>query len=297
MHSGPGHNAPACFEWSDNLEVNGVKVKKVIEEQEFINGLPENIRRQVENSEYNVDNIGLSASSTILFGDKVLKIQEINEETENEHAMMEWLNGKLPVPQVLGFEHQDGKNYLLMSKISGEMACAERYMRQPKLLTKLLAEALKMLWNVDISACPFRADLDKKLEMARYFVEHDEVDMDNVEPGTFGEGGFKNPKELLEWLETHRPEEEMVLTHGDFCLPNIFFDGEKIAGFIDIGKCGMGDKWMDIALCYRSLMYNFDGVYGGQKYEGFEPEMLFEELGIEPDWEKIRYYILLDELF
>jgi len=25
--------------------------------------------------------------------------------------------------------------------------------------------------------------------------------------------------------------------------------------------------------------------------------MLFEEMGIGPDWEKIRYYILLDELF
>ena len=30
---------------------------------------------------------------------------------------------------------------------------------------------------------------------------------------------------------------------------------------------------------------------------GKYPDMLFEELGIEPDWEKIRYWILLDELF
>lgn len=35
-----------------------------------------------------------------------------------------------------------------------------------------------------------------------------------------------------------------------------------------------------------------------QKYrEGFNPELFFEALGIEPDWKKIRYYILLDELF
>lgn len=282
---------------ADNLDENFLRVKRVIEQQEFIHSLPRNIQRQVENSEYNVDNIGLSASSTILFGDKVLKIQDINEETENEHAMMVWLDGKLPVPKVLEFEHQDDKNYLLMSRVSGKMACADEYMRQPKVLTKLLAESLKMLWRVDISDCPFQANLDKKLEMAEYFVKNNEVDLDNVEPETFGENGFKEPVELLEWLKTHRPAEEIVLTHGDFCLPNVFFNGENVAGFIDIGKCGTGDKWMDIALCYRSLKHNFDGVYNGIKYEGFEPEMLFKELGIEPDWEKIRYYILLDELF
>lgn len=50
-------------------------------------------------------------------------------------------------------------------------------------------------------------------------------------------------------------------------------------------------------LYYRSLKHNFEGKYGGQKYENFNPDILFEKLGMEPDWEKIRYYILLDELF
>ncbi|MBR4760976.1 MAG: hypothetical protein IK078_12635 [Lachnospiraceae bacterium] len=30
---------------------------------------------------------------------------------------------------------------------------------------------------------------------------------------------------------------------------------------------------------------------------GIHPESLFEHLEIEPDWDKIRYFILLDELF
>lgn len=37
--------------------------------------------------------------------------------------------------------------------------------------------------------------------------------------------------------------------------------------------------------------------YGGKAYPGYKPELLFEKLGLVPDWEKIRYYILLDELF
>ena len=41
----------------------------------------------------------------------------------------------------------------------------------------------------------------------------------------------------------------------------------------------------------------FDGVYGGNIYGGYDEKMLFDALGIDPDFDKIRYYILLDELF
>ena len=72
---------------------------------------------------------------------------------------------------------------------------------------------------------------------------------------------------------------------------------QRTVGFIDLGRGGIGDKWNDIALCYRSLKHNFDGTYGGKVYEDFHPDMLFEKLGLEPDWDKIKYYLLLDELF
>jgi len=98
-------------------------------------------------------------------------------------------------------------------------------------------------------------------------------------------------------LKNNRPDEEPCLIHGDYCLPNIFLQNEKVAGFIDIGGAGIGDKWQDIALCYRSLKHNFEGKYNGISYAGYHPDMLFEELGIAPDWDKINYYILMDELF
>ena len=154
-----------------------------------------------------------------------------------------------------------------------------------------------MLWNVDIKECPCIRDLDVVLKEARLRVDSNLVDLDNVEPTTFGEGGFENPKHLLEWLESNRPVFEPVLSHGDYCLPNIFLKNGQITGFIDLGKTGIGDKWNDIALCYRSLKHNFDGTYGGKVYEDFNPDVLFEKLGLEPDWDKINYYLLLDELF
>lgn len=139
--------------------------------------------------------------------------------------------------------------------------------------------------------------LDRKLELAKYRVEYDMIDINTVEPDTFGKDGFASPEELFQWLAEHKPQEEPVLSHGDFSLPNILFKEDSLAGFIDLGRMGIADKWQDIALCYRSLLYNFDGKYGGKKYEDYHPERFFEKLGIEPDWEKIKYYRLLDELF
>lgn len=184
-----------------------------------------------------------------------------------------------------------------MSKVPGKMSCDEYFLEHPQELLALLAKALKMLWSVDISDCPRNRDIDAELQEAKYRIENNLVDLDNVEPTTFGEGGFKNPQALLEWLEENRPDYEPVLSHGDFCLPNIFIEDGKISGFIDLGDTGIGDKWRDIALCYRSLQHNFDGSFGGKVYPDFNPDMLFDALGIEPNREKLRYYILLDELF
>lgn len=262
--------------------------------------LPEKIRNLIGNEPYRVDEIGMSDSTVVLFRDKVLKVQTVNEETENEHNMMEWLQGRLPVPKVLGFDRQGDKNYLLMSKVPGEMACAEGYLKKPEQLAARLAEALKMVWSVDIRECPYICNLDKKLEMAEYAVAHNLVDMDNVQPDTFGENGFRDPRQLLDWLIANRPKEELVLSHGDFCLPNVFLSENGVAGFIDLGKTGIADRWQDIALCYRSLQNNVEGKYGSYGVKppvDFRPEVLFEKLGMEPDWEKLRYYILLDELF
>ena len=239
----------------------------------------------------------MSDSSVYLFADKVLKIRTIDEEAENEYLMMKWLRGKLIIPEVLVYEKNNGRSYLLMSRISGVMACDDFYMGNPDLLIELLAKAIHMLWEVDITDCPSVINLDKKLEMAKYNVEHDLVDMENVQPDTFGREGFNNPQELLDWLIGNRPKEDLVLSHGDFCLPNIFFSEDKVSGFIDLGKICVADRYQDIALCYRSLTNNFDDSYRGRVREKLNTDSFFKELGIEPNWKKIRYYILLDELF
>lgn len=259
--------------------------------------LPEKIYKIIKNESYETDDIGMSLASVQIYKDKVLKVQEYNEESENEYRVMQYLYEKLPVPKVYAYEISDNKSYLLMSKCAGQMACADEYMGSPEMLCKLLASGLKKLWSIKISEDIPRQDLSQKLAQAEYNVTHGLVDLDNIEPDTFGENGFRNPLELLQWLYQNRPKEELALSHGDYCLPNIFGIQGQVSGYIDLGKTGIADKWCDIAICYRSLSHNYGGKYNKKTHVKYDDALLFRELGIEPDWEKIRYYILLDELF
>lgn len=276
-------------------ELSRVYVKRIKKKPDIY--IPDNIRRFIGGKSYSFDDIGMSGSQIMIFADSVLKRVKYRKENEETVQMMRWLEGKIPIPRVICFERDSEYQYLLMSKVSGKMSCDEYYLEHPKELLGLLAEAMKMLWSVDISDCPRNRNIDAELKEARYRVENNLVDLDNAEPTTFGDGGFKDPKELLQWLEDNRPDYEPVLSHGDFCLPNIFIENGGISGFIDLGDTGIGDKWRDIALCYRSLKHNFDGSFGGKVYPDFHPEMLFDALEIEPNPEKLKFYILLDELF
>ena len=260
--------------------------------------IPDKIKKLIAGKKYTIDDMGKSGSSILIFDDCVLKI--LDSHLHNEESSVEvlnWLKGKLPVPEVLAFEKNGDYQYLLMTRIPGEMSCSEYYMEHPAELLPLLAQALKMLWSTDISGCPKSRDFDAELRAARYRVENNLVNVDDAEPDTFGENGFENPEALLKWLEENKPEYEPVISHGDFCLPNVLLKDGKVSGFIDCGDTAIGDKWKDIALCYRSLKHNFDGTFGGRVYPDFNPDLLFDALGIEPDWDKIRYWILLDELF
>ena len=280
--------------------------------KETLPWLPESVRRGVEGKPFTVDDVGRSGSQIFIFDDCVLKIVPYDEKNELAVKTMRWLEGKIPVPRVLAFEEAESsersvsgnlsvgaarKHYILMSKVPGKMSCDEYYLERPRELVKLLAKALKLLWSVDVSGCPMERSMEDELAEARYRVENNLVDISDAEPATFGEGGFKDPAALLTWLEENKPEYEPVLSHGDFCLPNVFIENGEISGFIDLGACGIGDKWRDIALCYRSLKHNFDGTFGGKVRPDFNPDILLEELGFPPNHEKIKWYILLDELF
>lgn len=277
--------------------------------QSFFQNLPEKVKAFIGSSSFREENIGCSNSKIILFeNDMVLKVTRCNPENDNEAEMMQWLQGKLPVPKVYyyGKDKRGEVNYLLMSTVKGCMACDKEFMEQPKRAVSLLAKSLRMLWSVDISGCPSNRRLNRVLEIASEKVETHQINEEQFYPEGFEPEHFKTPREVLDYLKIHEPgkskrvkwKEDLVLSHGDFCLPNFFFreDFSDVSGFIDIGRMGVADRYQDIALCLRSFRYNLS-LYGQEdQYEDCKKE-LFSALAMKPEEEKIYYYRLLDELF
>jgi len=255
--------------------------------------LPTQIKSHLTNMTCDQIKIGCSSAGVYRYSNEdnalYLKIVKVDDEIRREHDLLVWLGGKLPVPEVKCWYEQDGFAYLLMAEIAGEMSC-DRLKSNKNNTVKLLAKGLTMLQAVDITNCPFDITLKKKLARALYNVENGLVDMDDFENNK-----FETPMELYRWLCANKPPEELCFTHGDYCLPNVFIDSEAVTGFIDVGRGGIADKWQDIALCVRSLGYNLDDTEKAEKDKRISS--LFSCLEIQPNWAKINYYILLDELF
>ncbi|MBP5162946.1 MAG: tRNA (guanosine(37)-N1)-methyltransferase TrmD [Spirochaetales bacterium] len=167
--------------------------------------------------EISAESIGCSGARVIVFDSCVLKIQKESPQSRRELEAMLWLKGRLPVPEVLYHSEKDGMSYILMTRIRGKMLCDPLILHNRSRLMKSAAAAMRMVWAVDVSDCPFRSEA----------------------------GDCKDP----------------VLSHGDFCLPNIFADNRTITGFIDLGYCTVGSRQGDIDTCIESLEANLTGRF------------------------------------
>ena len=202
-----------------------------------------------------------------------------------EKERIEWLRGRLSVPEALAYESDCRNEYLVLSALPGRDAASLCGDRPDDELVRLLALGLRLIHAVPIEQCPFDMSLDKTI---------DEVDR-NVTRGLVDETNFhdevrgRSAAEVFEELLSTRPaEEDLVFTHGDYCLPNVMIDGEEVAGFVDWGWAGIADRYKDIALVVRSLERNT-----GKDLR----TMFFKAYGLaSPDAQKIEYYRLLDEL-
>lgn len=212
-------------------------------------------------------------------------------ELREEREALAWLKGRLPVPDALAYAEDtedSGFAYLLLSEVPGIMACDASFADDVPTIARLLGAGLRKIHSLDYSTCPLDERLDRKLALAAENLAAglvDEADMDEHE-------WTGNPHGLLRWLIEHRPAtEDLVFTHGDYCLPNVLVHAARtsITGFIDLGRAGIADRYQDLALAARSLAGNFG--------PGWEP-LLWDAYGLESvDSAKLDYYLLLDELF
>lgn len=203
-----------------------------------------------------------------------------------EKERLDWLQGKLPAPEVIGYEANEQNEHLLLTALPGRDTASLTGDEPIEKIVGLLATGLRMVHDVPVDECPFNMVLDREIERARYNVVNglvDEADFDDIRLG-------RTAVEVFDDLLHNRPtEEDLVFTHGDYCLPNVIVDGEEVSGFVDWGRAGVADRYKDISLVVRSLKHNT----GEDLTTRF-----FQAYGItSPDAEKVEYYMLLDEFW
>ncbi len=203
-----------------------------------------------------------------------------------EAERLRWISDKLPVPRVVAFAEDREREYLLLSQVPGLDASHLSHRSDAPALVRLLAQGLRMLHAVPVEGCPFDSTLDMLIAAASQRVARGLVDEQDFDPERQG----RRAGDLLRELLATRPrEEDLVFTHGDYCLPNVVVHQGRISGFVDLGRAGVSDRYRDLALAARSLAYNV-----GQEWV----PTLFAQYGIpRPDWRKVEFYKLLDEFF
>lgn len=202
-----------------------------------------------------------------------------------EAARLKWLRSAgILAPQVLHVTEARPNSWLVMACLTGDNATTSA--DPPAVKVDQFASALRAIHALDASTCPFDETLAVKLARAKIrMVSHqvDETDFDNENRG-------RTPSELFRELERLRPAtEDIVVAHGDACLPNIMLDRGCFSGFVDCGRLGRSDRYHDLALACRSISCNL----GDEWVEPF-----LRAYGVTAlDAKRARFYRLLDEFF
>lgn len=205
--------------------------------------------------------------------DRFLKTfpRRIDAKMAAERDRMQWLKGRLPVPEVLGWAVTSEKAWLVTGAVPGLCACHPNLAMPRQEVVRIMAKELCRIHAMDPAGCPFVRRLADKLAEAAASTER-----------RTGE-----ERERLErFLALPPPAEDLVLIHGDYCEPNIMFEDGKLSGFIDLGYAGVSDRYSDFCQAAFTLNRNGDGALTGFFFAEYGPPTLDEG--------KLDYYMELE---
>ena len=166
-------------------------------------------------------------------------------------------DGQFGLPSVLAFEEVGEWSYLVMSAVAGTPAHLA-FEETPLRVARLMGRTLRRLHSIGAGCIDEHVTLPGLLERAAHRVQQGSArphGLHSLEGVTLKE----TPKQRLDRLKSAAlPEaaQHRVLTHGDFCLPNLLLDLSDAVGLIDVGAAAIADRHRDLALGVRSLRYN-----------------------------------------
>lgn len=217
---------------------------------------------------------------------RYLKLARLGQERSlaEEQARMVWAAAQLPVPQVLGYGADGEYEWLLTAALVGVNAADDGLRADPRHLVPLVADGLRRFHSVPIGDCPFDSRVDVMVRTAHLRVEHGLVDAQH-DLHVDHEGGTAGA--ALAHLIRRRPEQEdLVVCHGDYCLPNVLISNGQVSGYVDLGNLGVSDHWRDLVVALWSVTYNLG--------PGWE-DLFLDTYGVQRAPDTAAFYRLLQD--
>ncbi|MEM7537161.1 MAG: aminoglycoside 3'-phosphotransferase [Chloroflexota bacterium] len=204
-----------------------------------------------------------------------------------ERVAMSWLQGKLAVPQVMGYHRVGDIEYLVTTQIMGWSAIDERAYEDIPTLIHLLAQGLQQFHALPFAGCPLDCRLETGLTEIKRFLVEDVLDRQSLPEDV----RTLTPAAIMDTIQAQRPAsatpEDLVFTHGDYCLPNIIVQGNQLMGFIDLGYAGIADRYRDFVSVDNSIRRNVGDEW---------VPLFWKAYGVEIDPDKFAFYQMLHDL-
>ncbi len=203
----------------------------------------------------------------------------------DECARMRWARAYLPVPEVVDCDTTNDIDWMLTAGLPGMDATAAELRLNSAELVVSLARGLHRFHQAPVEECAFDRTNPTAMAIVRQRIEAGQVD---PETHFHPEHSHFTPESALSELERLQPaSEDLVVSHGDYCLPNALIENGEVTGFLDLGELGVADRWRDLAVATWSVTRNLG--------PGWEQHFL-EAYGVEADPRRMAFYRLLYDL-
>lgn len=214
-----------------------------------------------------------------------------------ERDRLLWLaTTPVPAAEVLDFDDAGDRTILVSSALAG-IPASELGRDDAELATAGLVAFLVNLHALSVRDCPFDRRLDTTVPEAARAVATGRVDETDFDDERAGRTAVDLLAELDASAARARHEEflDLAVCHGDACLPNVLVDPDtlEVTGLVDVGRLGVADRHLDLALLARSM----SAPWLNPAYGPVLADRMLSAYPVDVDPWRLEFYQLLDEFF
>jgi streptomycin 3"-kinase len=217
-------------------------------------------------------------------------------ELADERDRAVWINQtEIPSAQVLDWRRTESGAVLVTQAMPGVPASELEAPALRRAWPSVVA-AVRSLHDLAIDRCPFERTLAEVIPVARDTVADGRVVIEFLPEAL----QRTPPTQILEQIESELPvrlaqeRTQLVVCHGDLCLPNILVDpaSGQVTSLLDLGRLGRADPYADIALLLATAREPWRDEAMARRAD----HEFAEIYGTELDPERQDFYLRLDPL-